>query len=196
MAKIADVRKCLCGCGQLAKVYRSATGLNKGWRAYASGHAPNERLLISVPESAIDLAYLAGIIDGEGCIYARVYLYKNCLNTIISLSVNMNSAGVIHWIHHTVGGEVYSDTAPSRRAELFHWQIRGRKIVPILQALLPYLKEKKRRAELAIELASLISHAKSGGKRQIAEAEWEERMRIASQIKAFNQNPAGETSVQ
>jgi len=166
--------------------------LNKGWRGYASGHAPNERVEIRIPQDPVDLGYLCGLIDGEGCIFAKVYTYKNSLNTLITLSINMNSEIVINWLHGMCGGQVYSDTAPSRRAELFHWQVRGRKIIPLLEAVLPHLKEKKQRAYLAIQLASLISHGKSGSGRKISESEWKIRQDLAAQIKAFNQNPAGE----
>jgi len=138
-----------------------------------------------VPSQSVDLAYMAGIIDGEGCIYARVVLYpKRGMSTFLQLSVTMCSPSVIEWIHENFGGEIYLSSPPSgARRERFHWQVRGANISIVLSAILPYLREKSVRAILAMELAGLI---KRGGK-NIGQEEVSRRQDLAGKIKAFNQ---------
>ncbi len=187
--KRGEIRYCACGCGEPAK--RMYTGNRfKSWRAYATGHAPNERVVVRVPTDVAVLAYAAGILDGEGCIYARVQILKNgSTSTFLQLQVMMCSDAVVAWFAEHFGGDVYVDQPRSlnNRAR-FAWQMRGRNVGLVLLALLPYLKEKKQRATLAIELSSLLRESKPGKKSRVSSLEYEHRVRLAGQIKAFNQN--------
>jgi len=188
--KRGETRYCACGCGKPAAIYRNEEGMNKGWRAYARGHAPNEAVQCRIPSDPISLAYAAGIIDGEGCIYTRVVTYKSTC-TYLKLQVAMCSEVVIRWLSREFGGRVYITAPPSaRHIERFIWQVQGRRrISSILRALLPYLKEKQKRAELAIQLAEMIE---TNGYQRLGEEEVAKRMAIAVQIKAFNRDPRSE----
>lgn len=141
-----------------------------------------------------DLAYAAGIIDGEGCIYSRVHLTKSgSISTLLQLQITMCSECVIAWFAELFGGDVFVSQPPSLKNKVrYIWQIRGRQVGPVLQALLPYLREKKQRAKLAIEMSALIS---ANNMQKLTEPELEKRKALASQIKAFNQ-AAGESAVQ
>ncbi len=194
--KRGEIRYCVCGCGQVAKRIYSGNRF-KSWRSYASGHAPNERLDIRVPILASDLGYAAGIIDGEGCIYARVATNKQGMSTFLQLQVTMCSETVVAWFAGAFGGDVYIDHPKSfnNRAR-FHWQIRGRQVGIVLRALLPHLKEKRQRAELAIALSDLLGSSKPGKNRRVPADELSKRKDLAGQIKAFNQNLRSEDVVQ
>lgn len=67
-----ETRLCACGCGGIAAIYRNAAGLNKGWRGYARGHAPNEHVEIRTPTDPVDLAHamlFQQVVGNTGRIY-------------------------------------------------------------------------------------------------------------------------------
>jgi hypothetical protein len=188
-------RFCSCGCGKEAKRHVT-NGRFKGWRAYATGHSPHERTDIRIPDDPTVLAYAAGIVDGEGCVYARAWLRPDGLfHTTVQLQVTMCSASVIKYLYDAFGGRVYTDVPRSGHAQYkrrFIWSINNRKVRVILAALLPYLIEKRQRAEIAIQLANMMGERGKGRKFAVPQTERDERIRLAAQIKAFNRNTAGE----
>lgn len=187
-----ESRMCACGCGKPAKRTFS-DGKSKGWRAYASGCAPNERVVIKTVTDPIQLSYAAGIIDGEGCIYAAMREYNGQLNTFLQLQVIMCSEIVVQWLSETFGGSVYVSQPPSANHQVrFAWQIRGRNVPKVLRGLLPYLLEKRERAVLAIELGEMLARFKPGRGRTLSTEEIERRTFITSTIKGYNRDPRGE----
>src|SRR6266567_6919646 len=126
--KTGEIRYCACGCGEPAKRCYSNNKF-KSWRAYAPGHAPCERVEIRIPSDPTDLAYAAGIIDGEGCIYARIHTTKrDGISTVLQLQVIMCSEVIVAWFAKMFGGEIFVLQPPSlnHRAR-FTWQVRGSK---------------------------------------------------------------------
>ncbi len=193
-----EVRYCACGCGEPAKRFYSNNQF-KSWRAYASGHAPCERIQIKIPSDPTDLAYAAGIIDGEGCIYARVHMIseKRGVQTLLQLQLMMCSETVVAWFANKFGGDVFIDQPRSlNNRSRFAWQIRGRIVGIVLESLLPYLKEKKERATLAIELSKLLGQSRPGKGRKVPQEEMSHRIQLAASIKAFNQNLRSEDTIQ
>lgn len=197
--KTGEIRYCACGCGEPAKRFYSNNQF-KSWRAYASGHSPCERIQIRIPSDPVDLAYAAGIIDGEGCIYTRVYMPKqgrDNISTILQLQLTMCSETVVAWFAKMFGGDVFVSQPPSaNRRTRFTWQFRGRIVGKVLESLLPYLKEKRQRAILAIELAKLITESNPCKGRKVPKEQMDRRMEISASIKAFNQNLRSEDTIQ
>jgi hypothetical protein len=95
-----------------------------------------------------ELAYLAGIIDGEGCFY----IGKPGGHYTLRLFVMSTSKCLIDYLYKTYGGFQYS-----RKKENSSWKIRHEWFVDtlILEDLLPLLREyliiKKEHLEVAIE---------------------------------------------
>lgn len=188
-------RFCSCGCGGEAK--RIITnGRFKSWRMYAVGHAPRERYEVTIPTDPIDLAYAAGIIDGEGCIFARASLRSdNTFSTMLQVQVAMCSASVIKWLRDHFGGRLYTDVPKSTRIQCkrrYVWQVCGKRVGELLPSLIPYLIEKRQRAELAVELAGRMSGAIKGKHNKLSDDEKTWRIQAAATIKMFNRNPYGE----
>ena len=197
--KAGEVRYCACGCGEPAKRVYSNNQF-KSWRAYAPGHAPCERVKVKIPSNPADIAYAAGIIDGEGCIYTRVYTPKrdkDGISTLLKLQVTMCSETVVAWFAEKFGGDVFVQQPPSANLRVrFTWQINGRLVGKILEPILPYLKEKKQRAILAIELSKLLAESKPGRGRKVPKDQMSRRFEIATTIKEFNQNLRSEDTIQ
>ena len=98
----------------------------------------------------VKLAYIAGFIDGEGCInlinrgkYNNIYLKLVVVNTDMA---------PLQFISSIFGGNIIKTShRPGLRKSLFQWALYGATAAYALTHILPYLICKKERAELAIE---------------------------------------------
>ena len=99
-----------------------------------------------------DLAYAAGIVDGEGC----VYIYRNGNGHYsMRLSVDMTDLIAIRWLRETFGGSTYTWQPSGNNKRMFRWGVFGFNAQEFLRLILPYMKTKKSQAEVAIEFQDL-----------------------------------------
>lgn len=112
----------------------------------------------------IKLAYLAGIVDGEGsiCIYrvnpAKYNRYQNpCFRSVLNISNTRKE--LFDWIEDNFGNlnhskkhrrSIFKKNSTHERW-IYEWVVQGHRLVDICTQLLPYLVLKKRQAELIIE---------------------------------------------
>ena len=88
-----------------------------------------------------EMAYYAGIIDGEGCIS----YYKS-----LGVSVEGLYPKTLIEMHTVFGGSV-SEIKRINKRRYYRWRIYGQDAGRCLQMLLPYLREKKEQAEVGLE---------------------------------------------
>ena len=109
---------------------------------------------IMVEEVALELAYTAGIMDGEGSIMIQKTQGYTKLSDhyfrLIVVIANTDS-WLIVWLHTTYGGYMYDTPAKPGCKPLFTWRITGKPAKVFLESILPYLHIKKPQAELAIK---------------------------------------------
>lgn len=113
-----------------------------------------------------DLAWAAGIIDGEGCIYisrhAPVKKYGG-LNPsyTLGLRVVMGHEGAIRRLLELfqVGGVYLVDQKRNKAKrewnDAWAYMVSARKLEPVLRAIYPYLIVKKAESEVAFEFLAL-----------------------------------------
>lgn len=103
---------------------------------------------------AIEKAYLAGIIDGEGCIKLYPHVKPPCQITIAN-----NNKRMLFWVQEKLQcGSIYIHKLPVERKHKtqYQWRIAAREqIKKILNAVKPYLIIKKDQAERMIEYIRL-----------------------------------------
>ena len=105
-----------------------------------------------------DIAYMAGIFDGEGCIviHDRSYFTKSGLKRTRyypEINVANTNEWIIHQFKFAFGGSLYLRKKKTNKSQaIWVWQTTSKKATMCLEVLLPYLKLKKRQAELAIEM--------------------------------------------
>lgn len=108
------------------------------------------------------LAYLAGMIDGDGFIT----ITRSIRNGKEYFGPQVGISGTRREPHDLAaslwGGAVSAHTPknPNHRVQ-YQWQRMGKDAVPILNAILPYLLVKKDHAYLALDLAIHLSAMKS-----------------------------------
>lgn len=103
-----------------------------------------------------DLAWLAGIIDGEGCIFADKY----------ALRVQIGSADP-YMAFECKKIFPFGCIKESRRLDLgenyfvYVWVVSSRRVLDLLNIVLPYLKVKKEQALAAIKLQEIRNKLKT-----------------------------------
>lgn len=119
--------------------------------------------LTKIPES--NLAYLAGIIDGEGCIRIakRVKRSEEKWGYYeLSLVVTNTDARLIKWIESTFGGSVTPlARRKSHHKDLYEWVVSSRAAGSILSAVEKFMIVKKEQAQLALRFRENINNTRT-----------------------------------
>ena len=101
----------------------------------------------------IDLAYFAGIFDGEGC----VSIQPNKGQLTLTVDVVNTNFEVIENMHKYLGGHLSLRTQ-NKISPMRVWYVRGHKCAESLKPLIPYLHIKREQALLAIEFSKTIGN--------------------------------------
>ncbi len=97
-----------------------------------------------------DLAYTAGIIDGEGSI--GLYIHRGKGDYVLRVEVGNTNEWLIQWLKFAFGGSTRLHSGqPENHKPLWCWQIQGVKALGFLELVYPYLRLKKPQAGVAIE---------------------------------------------
>lgn len=118
------------------------------------------------------LAYAAGFFDGEGCV--RVSMpWKGRKPRLIIVASNTDETN-IQFLVDTIGGTFRKNSSSKRpnMKPVHCWTAYGVEAAMILSQLLPYLINKKERAELGIECVTTTSN--------------ERRLEIAKEMQKLN----------
>lgn len=127
------------------------------------------------------LGYLAGLIDGEGCIHmsdkriskskskgirrptrpyrGTIRTYRGRVNFTTAVSICNTNFAIIDWLYSNFGGTIHSQKKPGKP----HWNLRktwimspANQIKPILEAVLPFIVAKRKQIILLIEARGII----------------------------------------
>lgn len=147
----------------------------------------------SVPPD-VDLAYAAGLFDGEGSVGVSLRKQSGRSVTVtpsIKACIAMVDEDSIRWLSDKFGGHVDTTNKSKTGRTIFRWTLHCRKAADFFEMILPYLKLKKERCEVAIQLARRTSSrgAKAGmaGNEPLPDSEITERTRLALIIREANQ---------
>lgn len=138
------------------------------------------------------IIYLAGIIDGEGCIgiecmapckkkdgtWIRKHNYYTPRLTVINTSKK-----VIDLLMKTFGGTYSTRKTIQGRKTCFAWRIFGEALINVLRAVIPYLQIKYDQAQLVLEFRKTVG--KTGW--HVSEEILEQRHSFYLQCKILNQ---------
>lgn len=115
-----------------------------------------------------DIAYLAGIFDGEGhvCIQ-RSNSRKGMTSAFHNLDIGITNTDedLISSLHDIYGGHVGSTGIRGQhRTNCYRWRLNGPNTISFLKLLLPHLKIKRRQAEIAIAFQQDVLRRRRGSK--------------------------------
>lgn len=101
----------------------------------------------------IDLAYLAGIIDGEGSINISCNPKHGRNYYSLKLDITNTSDALMQWLEDKFRGHIGTSYARSQnRTNLHSWIVSGKQAQYLLYKVLPYLVIKTEQALLALTL--------------------------------------------
>ena len=133
-------------------------------------------------------AYLAGLVDADGTIAVNRWIDKRYQRHRYTarLSVANCDKDIMDWLAARLGGSVClsNKNAPKHHRPLWRWSVCGMQAKPLLEKLLPHLKIKQKRAELALQFIATIGVA--GGPLLSPEV-MERREQIFKHITRMNQ---------
>lgn len=94
------------------------------------------------------VAYFAGLLDGEGCIslaHRRQYITP-------TLQIANTCRELLKWVQHWFTGGIYEirNSRKDNRKQSYVWSIAGQKAQRAIKLALPYLLVKRRQAELVL----------------------------------------------
>lgn len=132
-----------------------------------------------------DVIYLAGFLDGEGCISIfRLKTSKGANRAFgLLLQVTNTNESVMQWLHTTFGGSTYR-TGPTRPrcAAQWKWHVCGETAEAVIKAVHPYLKIKKPEAIIALKF--MISKRQSSqGRKPLPDSLIAERESLYQELK-------------
>lgn len=106
----------------------------------------------------IHLAYLAGIIDGEGCIHIGYYFNKsqNISTYHTLIQITSTDIALIKWLEENFGGKtsIYTKAQTPKNSTLkpYTWKITGDNLTHICRLVLPYMISKKDQIEIMLKM--------------------------------------------
>jgi len=106
-----------------------------------------------------ELAYTAGIIDGEGCIrLAKRGNTNGLVSYYIGVEVGMTNKDIIYWLKDKYGGSITIRNSHGNRKTRYDWSLRTKMAVDFLKMIYPYLRVKKYNADIALRFQSRRRH--------------------------------------
>jgi len=151
--------------------------------------------------SPVDLAYAAGIVDGEGTVSIAEYAPKweehnrnarrKSPQFRCYLTVSMTDIEVPLWLAETFGGSVNTYKQKNKRHKDQHrWVLQNRCAAECAAMLLPYMKTKRRQAEL---LANFYMDSRftvrigGGSSAQLTQSDIDARREYSTEVRSLNQ---------
>lgn len=147
-------------------------------------------------------SYLAGFIDGEG--YIGIIKDERRINRrridsyTAVIKVANTDENIIRWLKDSFGGTIYKRMMKEKQNDAYCWTLEGKKLLPFLEKVSPYLKIKKRQSEVIKFFRKTYSpnsyeyiqrEAKNGGKfisKTLKKEVLSKREELYKQLKAIN----------
>jgi len=148
-------------------------------------------------QSTTKLAYLAGIIDGEGCFYignVKQGKYGNRRQWHTLVKITSCDKCLIDWLRNHFTGcseNTYRWTAKKKfYRPVYSWTISGKKLDYFLPILLPYFVIKKEHCKIMIEIRKTF---KNWGSKRIPDDIFAKRYDFMKAMRKINSRFHGHT---
>ena len=144
----------------------------------------------------IELAYLAGFLDGEGC-FTLVKTYRQDVrfdywgNIQCGMANTPQNREILQWLKNLFGG-YYKEFPQTEKRKLRNqkpvvfWRIVSQSSAKCAKQLLPFLRVKRRQAEIIIAFAKLQEKHRRKRGLKFTKAEIEKRENLLQEIRKLN----------
>jgi len=143
----------------------------------------------------VTLAYAAGFLDGEGTITANYRVSPKTATPALHYRVMVFNTNreILEWFRDTFGGRtsLYGSPRHEHHKQVYSWWVSSQEAASVLRLLLPYLRIKRRQAELVLQMADLrYEYVKGKRGRQVTPAILEARRGLVEEIVRLNHRGA------
>ncbi len=120
--------------------------------------------------NATDRAYIAGLLDGEGCIGVDKIKSRHSARELdfkLRIIITNCNSDVLFWLKQTVGSGCvyqYKKSGNKNWRPVHRWQVVSEQARAFLLEVYPYLRIKKEIAEIVLQLPKLPPSAKGLGR--------------------------------
>lgn len=131
-----------------------------------------------------ELAYIAGIVDGEGYIG-----FNKRKNGTLSLRITVTNTNleILEWLESRFGGSVQKHMQPQgNRKESYIWTVAALLACDFLKHIRKYMRIKARQADLAIIFSAIRAERGNVGKELLSEDDYAREAFIHQQITILN----------
>lgn len=104
-----------------------------------------------------EAAYLAGLIDGEGCLSIYPRSRKRVITYKINIDIGMTTDILIDFCNK-YGGCHYRQEAHDNKKAVFYWKLNIQECVHYLPQIFPYMKVKKAEAKILLEALKTLKN--------------------------------------
>lgn len=117
---------------------------------------------------AIQLAYLAGVIDSDGCISIHKTTYKSykggkAPSYRLQVLMNTPDGKIMDYLYGIFGGKIYAcQNHGLGERTIYRWEVNGSKAGELCKKMIPFLRYKKKQAEVGYRFQTLFEKQNRG----------------------------------
>lgn len=141
--------------------------------------------------AALDLkyAFLAGLLEGDGCI--QLSSRKNPrmafgVEVWMVIEVTNTKKELLDFLKDNFGGNIYSRKRRKNWSSSHCWRLCREKAKVLLLHMYPYLITKKEQAKLAVKFQAIVSIRGQGSNTLCTQREHKERMKLVEEMHTLN----------
>lgn len=107
-----------------------------------------------------ELAYLAGVIDGEGSFVISRSHHPDCKGPVFVpfMAVSNTSYKLISWVRGRIGGSLVTRKKDQRWRTCYQIQVYPKKLVELLPKIIPFLVVKQDQAKTMLRFLGTTKH--------------------------------------
>lgn len=133
-------------------------------------------------------AFLAGLVEGDGCISTVAYKEarkKRGITFGVHLCVSNTRRGLVEFLTDNFEGRIDGWQPKGKGNFMYRWALYGEKAKTVLLQIYPYLVSKKKQAELAVKMQTLLTTTQKSGLGD-TQKEHNEKMQIVEEMHILN----------
>ena len=135
------------------------------------------------------MAYVAGLLDGEGSIVIGVgKTRKGSPQYWLQVGITNTDRPLIDWLHQNLGGHISDNShSPSRRRmrPCWVWRVMSNEAAAFLLRVTPHLRVKRQQAEIAVAFQKHMRTAKRLGPKSLSPEEIAVREAFRTRLRAL-----------
>ena len=149
--------------------------------------------------SEAQLAYYAGLFDGEGCVYIKPGLKQvgRIHSLVVSVSITMTDTVALCALERDFGGKlrrsVCRDLARHKKIP-YRWQLSSRMAETFLRAIRPFVMVKAAQVDVALQFRDRINLIGHWAHQGLPPGEFEFRLELSHRMSELKKIPAHGTS--